>query len=212
MKRYLSIILFILLSLSVYSQAHLPTCNYRIDYTHHIVDWDRANRVPRFVYYVVKGDSLRKFPRKSFRADELIVTSSTPSDYFMSGYDKGHMLPHASAWNEIMSYESSFMTNIAPQTPGLNRGVWKSMEYMERKMSYPYCYVITGTHINKKNMKLLNKRVRIPHAFWKVIYNPSTDKLLVYYVTQYSRGSAENFIISLEKLEELIDIDFDFNN
>lgn len=211
MKRILLIILLILFSLISYSQRHLPECRYRIDYTHHIVDWDRANRVPRFVYYIIYQDSLKTLPRRSFRSDPDIITSSSSSDYTRSGYDRGHMLPHASAWNIDMRDECFIMTNIAPQTPSLNRGLWKSIEYMERKLSDPYAYVITGTHIYGE-VRLLNKRVRVPKAFWKIIYNPVKDILVVYYAGQYDRGQAEDYEVTLESLEDIIDIDFDFNN
>ena len=202
MKKVLSVLTLSLLFLNLFSQEFLPKIKgQRLDYSYHIVDWDSIGKIPRFVYYKIYKDSLKTLPRDIFREDKSILTSSKPSDYFGSGFDRGHMLPHASAWNEKMRTESFYMTNIAPQLPKTNRGAWRKIEETERELSDPYCIVISGT--DGKIAKMGGK-IRIPEGFWKVIYNPEKKIKKAFYIDWRGQGGE----IDIEKLEKLVWIRF----
>lgn len=57
-----------------------------------------------------------------------------PAEYAKTGYDQGHMAPAADfAWNQDASNTTFVMSNIAPQTPNLNRDSWKRLEDKVRK-------------------------------------------------------------------------------
>ena len=64
----------------------------------------------------------------NFRADQNITTGSAAlADYKGSGYDRGHLAPAADMrWSHNAMSDSFFMSNMSPQLPGFNRGVWKS--------------------------------------------------------------------------------------
>ena len=73
--------------------------------------------------------------RDKFRADpEVKKYPVQPKDYARSGYDKGHLAPAADMTYSLPSMENSFlMTNISPQIPGCNRGIWKRVENQVRR-------------------------------------------------------------------------------
>ena len=80
----------------------------------------------------------KKFKRKNdFRIDPVVKTvSATPADYRNSGYDRGHLCPAGDmAFSEIAMSESFYMSNISPQVPSFNRGIWKTLEQKVRDWS-----------------------------------------------------------------------------
>jgi endonuclease G len=90
-------------------------------------------------------------------------------DYQKSGYDKGHLTPaeDMSYSNESMN-DCFYITNITPQVPSFNRGVWKSLESKIRNwtLQYDSLVVITGT-IDVES----NKNLNVPKKMYKIIYS-----------------------------------------
>src|SRR5450759_1124712 len=86
--------------------------------------------------------------RGNFKMDQLVTTiSSKSSDYTKSGYDRGHLCPAADmGFNPVAMEESFFMSNISPQVPDFNRGLWKELEMTVRKWAIKEhkLYVVTG--------------------------------------------------------------------
>jgi endonuclease G len=63
----------------------------------------------------------------SFGNDMPSITTATSRDYAGSGYDKGHMAAALDFASDCEKEEMTFVYyNALPQTPNLNRGVWKS--------------------------------------------------------------------------------------
>jgi endonuclease G len=58
-----------------------------------------------------------------------------PTDYTGSGYDRGHIAPSADRTRNETDNSSTFeMTNMMPQVPELNRGVWGDLEEYCREL------------------------------------------------------------------------------
>ncbi len=79
-------------------------------------------------YQLTEEEVLGEFPRKDrFRADRNISTGSASlEDYRGSEYDRGHLAPAADfKWSEQAMDESFLLSNMSPQVPGFNRGIWK---------------------------------------------------------------------------------------
>ena len=69
----------------------------------------------------------------SFRTDPLLSPASSPPSpglYLNSSYDRGHLVPAASASSTTQSAmdETFYLTNISPQHPNCNRGYWRAIE------------------------------------------------------------------------------------
>jgi len=53
--------------------------------------------------------------------------STTLADYRRCGYDRGNLAP-AMAWSEEVMSEWFYLSNMGPQDPGFNRGLWRQLE------------------------------------------------------------------------------------
>ena len=52
-----------------------------------------------------------------------------PADYVGSGFDMGHIAPDGDMrWDPDVERKSSMLSNMTPQLPGLNRGLWKLLK------------------------------------------------------------------------------------
>ena len=84
----------------------------------------------------------------NFKADPNIETESAAlRDYRGSGFDRGHLAPAADMkWSTAAMSESFLMSNMSPQRPGFNRGIWKKLEGLVRRWAEENeeIYVVTG--------------------------------------------------------------------
>jgi endonuclease G len=83
-----------------------------------------------------------------FRADPALTgAKSYPNDYTGSGYDRGHQAPAGNQTkNPALKDQTFYMSNIAPQRPSLNRGIWRVLEDKTRAwvIRYGRAYEWTG--------------------------------------------------------------------
>jgi endonuclease G len=86
--------------------------------------------------------------KDNFRSDPKVKTGSAAlSDYKGSGYDRGHLAPAADfKWSATAMSESFYMSNMSPQVPGFNRGIWKNIESTVRNWAVENdeIYIVTG--------------------------------------------------------------------
>jgi len=128
-------------------------------------------------YMVTKAelDTVNAKRKNNFKEDEKVLTGSASlDDYKGSGYDRGHLAPAAVFVNDQEEMDESFyMSNISPQTPSFNRGIWKRLENYERELANEHdtIYVIAGG-ILKGNLPTIGENeVCIPKLYFKIIYN-----------------------------------------
>lgn len=151
----------------------------------HIVGYDGKNRSPSWVYEKVTIESLQGNEERGdfFEDDEVPETiRALLTDYKGSGYDRGHMAPagnHTLTPEEMQ--ESFALSNICPQHPSCNRGIWRSLEEHVRELatSYLALHVLTGTAYAPKEepdgLRYVRYRVigasdiGVPSHLWKVI-------------------------------------------
>ncbi len=156
------------------------------------------SRVDDFNY-----DPNDQLPEIPISDQQYIGTGGSGRGYGAKGYDRGHMLPQASRYN---NYEPNRMTyygtNMMPQDSKLNRNTWASLEGKVRVwgglQTYDTLYVVTGTAFkNSKTISNLNGPISVPSHCWKVLLR--------------QRGN-ENRQISQFKADELKAIGFVFTN
>lgn len=133
---------------------------------------------PLFVKYkLYKGGGDCNRSQFSFKSDK-VKNSAKAKDYNYSGYDEGH-LTNA----EDFAYDCTKMGltfkyyNCMPQTPKLNRGIWKSYETKIRTLSQTDSLLIIcgGIFIDRK---LPNSEVYVPTYCWKIVKSLSTGKII----------------------------------
>lgn len=137
------------------------------------------------------------------RDQQYIGTGGNGRGYGAWGYDRGHMLPQASRYN---NYEPNRMTyygtNMMPQNSTLNQNIWASLEGKVRGwgglQTYDTLYVVTGAAFKStKTINNANGPIAVPSHCWKVLLR--------------QRGN-QNRQISQFKADELKAIGFVFTN
>lgn len=183
---------------------------YTLSYneTHEQADW--------VAYKLYKNSINESVKRKdNFRQDPLIVTeSATLSDYKKSGYDRGHLAPAKTmSFSKQTMSESFFMSNMSPQLPSFNRGVWKRLEERVRqwiKVS-DSLYVVTGPVLKDSLGFIGENKVTIPNAYYKVVIRFKNKNLTGIGFLLNNKKSSERistFTVAIDSIEEITGINF----
>ena len=141
------------------------------------VGFSNQHRQPLWVIYKLTATELQAEPYKRsnrFKHDPLIPCSASPKEYTHSGFDRGHLAPAADmAFSKQTMLDSFLMSNMSPQLPGFNRGVWKRLEELVRAIALKEkeIYVVTGAIFPSaaEAKHLPSGSITIPKAFYKVI-------------------------------------------
>ena len=152
----------------------------------YLVGYDAANKVPQFVEWTLTPPAALGCVARSnaFVADPSIKGGATPDDYAGTGYDKGHMAPDGDqSWGQQVEWESFLMTNMTPQAPSLNRGIWKLLETSFRGWTVQYNRPFTAISgaVYGSGDKTIGKGVVVPHAYFKVVIDDQTGMVAAWY-------------------------------
>jgi len=142
------------------------------------VNFSNTYHEPRYVsYYLYKGGGECKREKFRFKNDNPDLQCATDKDYKGSNYDKGHLANAEDFAFDCKKDELTFRYyNCLPQTPNLNRGVWKINETTIRDWSQTdSIYIICGGVFGNKT---IGKQVAVPTYCWKVAQSVSTRKVL----------------------------------
>lgn len=180
---------------------------YSLDYN---CDHEQAN----WVMYSLTENELKFDTERSndFREDKTVsCTSALLSDYRKSGYDRGHLSPAADnkRSEEVMS-ESFYMSNMSPQEPGFNRGVWLRLEKQVREWAIEYdsLIIITGPVLTE-GLSTIGDNVSVPKYFYKIVYAPIQNKMTAFYIeNESSKDDLSSFVFSVDEVEKYTAIDF----
>ena len=152
----------------------------------------------------------------SFRPDPAVSTGSAlPSDYTRSGYDRGHLAPAGDfKFSRRMMQETFYMSNVSPQAPQFNRGIWKELEELTRRWALRDngLYVVTGP-VLKPGLPTIGRatEVSVPGEFYKVIlYCNKPDVRMIGFLldNEASNSSLKQFVVPVDQIEQLTGIDF----
>ena len=156
--------------------------------------------------------------RPSFRVDARTSGRVSPDDYTNSGYDRGHMAPNATmdyCYGPEGQLDSFLMSNICPQTPSLNRGIWATLEDYVRDCANAFgeVWVFTGpTYFMDYETERLASGVRLPTWFYKIVVRETSSGLevLPFLIPQErdTYDSLEDYLVSIDLIERQADIDF----
>ena len=152
-----------------------------------------------------------------FRPDPRIQPRTTSHEaYTKTGFDRGHLAPAADmAWSTTTMSESFYTSNICPQRPGFNRGIWKILETKVRNWasqstaagSMPHLFIVTGP-IFTANMTNLNrgssKNLHVPEYFFKALIDTAGNKRGIAFIIPNQKIPSEtlwNYALSIDELE-----------
>jgi endonuclease G len=166
--------LILLLVVVVSSQARIKYDTLSVKHKFYSAAFDTTLRYPIVVRWLVCQKSLTCSAR-SERTDKfdpdpkLLKWTDLDKDYKGSGYDRGHNMPaYDNGCDSAGQVECFYYSNMAPQTPKLNRGDWKELEDYTRDMvlKYDTVKVWCGSVGATKKIGL----VSVPKQCWKVLW------------------------------------------
>ena len=121
-----------------------------VKHTGYTLSYNEEYEIANWVAYELTRDEVLGTADRGddFREDKDVSTGSAKlKDYKSSGYDRGHMAPAADfKWSEEAMSDTFFLSNMAPQDPSFNRGIWGDLESAVRSMAYDNesIYVVVG--------------------------------------------------------------------
>lgn len=189
------------------------------------VGYDDAERLPRWAAYRALPATHPQPDRPSrFRVDRRTQSQVRTEVYAHSGYDRGHLAPNhilAVAHGPEAQQASFLMTNVVPQLPGLNAGLWRDLEqriarrYVRR---YGEVWVACGPVLDPgadiRRLGPPETPVRVPDAFWMVVAERTEAgalRVLAFLVPHREIWKDRNpsaYLVPVDQVERLTGLDF----
>lgn len=151
------------------------------------VEYDLQAKIPVWVAYVLTpAEAVGCYERTNAFAPDYSLpldSRSTLKDYKRSGYDTGHMANDSDMrWDQHAEEESFLLSNMTPQLPGFNRGIWKRLEDSTRgwALSRQHPLMIYAGTVYQPDSKTIGNGVTVPDAYVKVIVDTVTLEAQVY--------------------------------
>jgi len=198
---------------------YLPTSttNQIIEHNHYTLSYSEQHEQAEWVAYELKKEHLSFTNRKRplFEMDKKVTTKSAHwGNYKNSGYSKGHLLPAADRKFSKNAYNDTFLTsNIAPQKPGFNAGIWNRLEQKVRYWAGKerHLYVVTGGVLKDGLKAIGSEKVTVPEYFYKILldYSEPEIKAIAFLIPhQESKKPLYDFVVAIDKIEALTGIDY----
>jgi endonuclease G, mitochondrial len=210
--------------------------NYLMVKNAYALSYNKSKNIANWVSWHLstawKGDVDRQ---DDFRPDPNLPENwyeVTPTDYARSGFDRGHLCPSDDRDGVLEdNQETFFMTNMVPQAPEHNRGIWKNLEEYQRTLIQQgnELYVIAGTigeggtGSSSFARKIGRKEnITVPASLWKIIVilpvgqndvqriNENTKIIAVNIPNENALGieSWRKYTVSVDEIERLTGYDF----
>jgi endonuclease G, mitochondrial len=188
-----------------------------ISHTGYSLLYNEAHEQANWVAYeLTKEETSKLFERTNkFMPDPLIKTGSArDEDYQGYGYDRGHLAPASDmGYSSITMTESFYYSNMSPQVPSFNRGIWKKLEALVRTWAIENnsIYVVTGPILTKGLETIGPDKVSVPKYYYKVILDytePGIKGIGFILPNEGSKENLENFALSIDSVESVTGIDF----
>ena len=179
--------------------------------------YDTGHRLSKWVAYSL-SDKHTDGPYKRgniFMVDpDLALYTDNSEDYRGSGYDRGHLAPAADMkWSEMAMVESFYYSNMAPQLPAFNRGIWSRLETQVREWANKehLLYIVSGPILKPSLNRIGKNKIAVPKFFYKALlaYDPPHMKGIAFLLeNEESRSDLEHYSLSIDSLEHLTGLDF----
>jgi endonuclease G len=167
-------------------------------------------------YELTRAETQKAVERSNkFMNDPLVKTGSArDADYKASGYDRGHLAPAADmGWSTQAMQESFYYSNMSPQLPSFNRGIWKQLEELVRDwaIAEDTILIITGPILRNGLPTIGANKVSIPEYYYKAILDLSgkTHKGIGFILPNRAGSEPlQSYTVSIDSLEKVSGLDF----
>lgn len=224
MKTLYSTFLLLFFSVIIYGQGEnelcLPRANTSEIITHYgyYLSYNEQHEQANWVAYELTSAETNRVVERSnsFRVDAAVTTgTATAADYKGSGFDRGHLAPAADmSWSARAEAESFYYSNMTPQRPGFNRGIWRSLEALIRNWAVENgaLLIATGPILTDDLSKIgYYNAVSVPDYYWKVVIDYSMPELKgIGFILPNQKGehSLQYYVQPIDNIEKITGFDF----
>ena len=184
-----------------------------------LIGWSDTLKHPVWcAYHVVRDATHENADRPGFTKDKSVPLAPAPDAYTKSGYDRGHMVPNyaiVTRYGQDAQKKTFRMSNIAPQSPALNRGVWRDVEHRIADLwtaRYGEIWVIVGCISPNRGETLSGSDVDVPESYYQVIVaQEGMDVRVLALLFDQSvdwKAWAARHIVTIDELEQKTGLDF----
>jgi endonuclease G len=217
--RTITFLILLVISTRLFAQLELPKYDADdtiINHRGYTLSYNSKYKQANWVAYLLTKDEIvKRFQRgEYFAPDPLIPDTDFKVDYLKSGYDRGHLAPAADMGYSMETMVQSFYySNMSPQVPRFNRGVWKKLEMQVRNWAVENdsLYVVTGPIFDSVMPTIGPHRVAVPKAYYKVLLqkrNGNWEGIGFILTNSNNKVDFKDYSTSIDKVEEISGMDF----
>ena len=172
---------------------------------------------PRWVaYQLTRSEVGGGEPRRKFTPDPAIASMTALDAYYKnSGFDRGHLAPAADmAFDNEAMKQSFYFSNVSPQMPSFNRGIWKQLEERVRAWAarYDSLYIATGPLFLREDTAYVKGYLPVPTHFYKalLVHCQGRWQAVAFCLPQSATGTESYWLYSLtvDSLQRVSGLDF----
>ena len=110
--------------------------------------------------------------------------------------------------------ESFYMSNMSPQIPAFNRGIWAALEQWcrDKAKRETNIVIVTGPIVITNDLcnRIGKHGVVVPSAFYKVVLDETPPYKMIGFIlpNSGSKMPLECFVVSVDEVEERVGLDF----
>ncbi len=193
-----------------------------IEHEGYTISYNKDYKVANWVCYELLREELEGKAKRSdrFVPDPQVpkAESATLSDYRKSGFDRGHIAPAADFnWNATAKDETFYLSNMCPQAPSFNRGIWKNLEAAVRGWAVrdSAIWVVSGPVLPQSDTveyaTIGAGCVIVPTLFYKIILAAIDEEpRAIAFVMPNEKSTAPlwDFAVTVDSVERLTQMDF----
>ncbi len=200
----------------------LPAADQILYNRHYVVGYSYYFRQAKWALEIVNPPNSEIERKDKFRSDYRIPEGfrADKEVYEGSGFNRGHLVASANQIeNDVQNSETFLLSNMCPQVPKFNGGIWKKLEEevrsLDSKKNIFETYVISGplfyfdqpVEMMGDDDDKIDVTLPIPHAFFKSILvekNTGTINMYSFIIpNEESDLELEDFLVATTKVEKI---------
>ncbi|MGB5237572.1 MAG: DNA/RNA non-specific endonuclease [Flavobacteriaceae bacterium] len=193
------------------------TSGQMVRHNHYSLSYSEAHEQAEWVVYTLNKIHLTYDERKRpyFIEDPYLSSKSADwRNYKGSGYDRGHLCPAGDrSFSELAYRETFYTSNISPQNPEFNAGIWNDLEKQVRIWGkrYNQLFIATAGVLENDLKTIGDEDVAVPRYYYKIVFRGTVqDPEVIAFLIPNRPGikSLENYVVSVDRIEEMTGINF----
>lgn len=179
------------------------------------ISYSPEHKQANWVFYELGRNQLRNCVQRNnnFKQDPELDDrdASTLDDYKGSGYDRGHLSPAAdNKFSPAAMAESFLLSNISPQPPRFNQGIWGKLENLVRAWALKKggLWVTTGPVLQRGLPTIGDNNVSTPRAYFKVLVAQKTKEALAILMPITASGDIAQYAVPVSVVEQQSHLNF----